>query len=156
MLNDDLFREVIQYTGESISKFRLLSRKYKQLVTTMTRSLRIKYADDIEGDLLCRIIKRNPFLTELNLDGARKLTISHLHKVKSLPIKRVTTLSLNRCKGVNNGVLYLLIQMAGNIKRLNIVNVGANDTFFNDLNRRVHLKKLKELAIGPSFTDVSA
>lgn len=147
-LNSDVIRVIFQFIGEKIGHFALVSRGWCMMISEMTRKVSFKYGKDITGEVIVRIIKRNPFLTHVSMRGCRNFQLTHMKKATTLPLKRVLALDLEGCKKINSQCLFQLIREGFHIESLNAVDTQADDDFFNYLNTNLHLKHIKELRYG--------
>jgi len=154
-LSLELLSSIFEYTGESLGKFRLVSRKWMQFLGYLVKTIRIKNPNDAPGEVIIRAIKKNPYVENLKLSGCGNLQITHVKKAMGLPLKRVKVLDLSGCKKLNSEALFLILRDASKCQELNLINSSADDSFFINLNRNIHMTQIKKLSIGPNFTKES-
>ena len=148
-LPNELLRLIIDYSGESVGKFRSLSKRWKNQMSQMITHLRILKGKEISGDLVVRIVRRSLYCETLDLSNCVNLMPIHIKKANILPIKKVITLSLRNCKKLNSSAIFNILQMTPRIENLDLTGCSAaDDELLRNLNPRIHLTNLKRIKLG--------
>lgn len=148
MLNIDVVRIIFEFLGNNFSHLCLVSRSWGMMVSELSRKVKFNYPKDINGEVIIRILKKNPFLKTVIMKDCRNFQQLHLKKAISVPMKYVQVLNMQGCKKVNSQTLYTLILNTPQLQVLNIIDTLVDDMFFLDLNPTLHIKSLTELKVG--------
>lgn len=148
-LPNELLKLIMDFSGESVAKYRTLSKKWKNQMSQMITYLKILNGKDISGDLVIRIIRRSLYCETLDLSTCKNLLPIHIKKATILPIKKVITLSLKNCKKLTSSAIFNILQMTPRIENLDLTGcTAADDSLLKDLNPRIHLTNLKRIKLG--------
>jgi hypothetical protein len=147
MLNLDVIRLIFMFIGDDIGKYCLVARKWTLMIGEISKKLKFRYPKDVTGEIIVRTIKRNPFLSDINLKDCKNFSYSHLKKAITLPLKHLKSLSVENCRKVTSQALFNMILTSTKLKYLNFLDSGVDNQFFLDLNPTIHLKNLVGLKI---------
>ena len=112
------------------------------MIGEISKSLKFRYAKDVPGEIVVKIIKRNPFLMRISLKDCKNVRFGHIKKAISLPLRSVKFLNVENCKKINSQSLFTMIQNSPKVNTLNTLGSGVDNQFLLDLNPSVHLKNL--------------